>query len=895
MIEIVIYNLLVGQGVFSYKTIFPQLFAFSGDAAIITLCVIGILVLLVLLLIIRQRRLSGALRHANALLQQQAPDVSSNREDATSQRLQRLLQRQSSLSEALLNFFPKRNTTETIHAFLKEIQDTFQADHTYIFEYNKQHTAKSCIYEISREEDAPTYANLKNIPVENRDGWDGQVLAGTAVLCDISEIPAEEEKKRQKMMEQHICSVILLPLTFTGGVWGYIGIEFTRHTYNRDQDDQLWLTSIGNIISIFIKLKESIEESASKQRYVEWLLSCIPAGIELYNAEGVLIEVNDKDLEIFGVQRREDLLGINIFEHPLASHGLRERIRAGEYINLAFNYSFDKMDHYYQTQQKGTRALITKIMPLRNPEGKIINYLILVIDNTETQNAQSRIIEFEEFFSLVGVYAKVGYARYNLVNEEGYATESWYQNLGETADTPLKEIFQESKHIHPEDRMLVKQFLKEATDGSQSKFKSNLRIDHGNEKLTWTCEHVLVRDFRPDEGIIELICINYDITEMKEMEAKLTEAKNHAETLDRLKGAFLANMSHEIRTPLNAIVGFSDLLAITEDAEEKAEYSKIIATNNELLLRLINDILSLSKIESGLMDQKPEKFDLSAYFKELCASVQQRITRPEVKLFCDNPYPYCEVFLDKNRLAQIVMNYATNAIKYTPKGFIRMGYEYRDGGIRVYVSDSGIGISEEKKNRVYQRFEKLDEFAQGTGLGLSICKAIAETSGGQVGFESTEGVGSTFWSWLPCEINLEQKEKSETTISRQTVHTAPLPPTLNRKKILIAEDVENNYKLICAMLHNNYELTWVTDGGLAVEKVRDGRYHLILMDMKMPVMNGLEAVRLIRESGVTTPIIALTAHAFDSDKSAALAAGCNDYLVKPVDKELLLATLKKWM
>lgn len=490
-----------------------------------------------------------------------------------------------------------------------------------------------------------------------------------------------------------------------------------------------------------------------KQYGLSRLVSAIPAGIELYDSQGIMIDVNQKDLEIFGVARREDLLGINLLEHPLATNEIKEKLINGETVNLVFDYSFNKMDNYYKTQAKGTRHIITRITPLLDEQGKILNYLILVVDNTENRNAESRTIEFEEFFSMAGDYAKVGYARYNLLDGKGYASESWYRNMGASPDAPLKEAFENNAKIYSEDKMAREQFLTEAKEGKLKTFRENLRVVRDEEWQTWTCDQMLVRDYRPQEGIVEIIGLNYDITEQKELEAKLTEAKNQAEALERLKSTFLANMSHEIRTPLNAIVGFSDLLMTTDDPEEKTEYNSIIATNNELLLRLINDILNLSKIEAGFMDRKPEEFDLPVYFNELYASVKQRMVRPEVELICENPYEHGTVLMDKNRLGQVILNYATNAIKYTPKGFIKMGYKCQDDGILFYVSDSGIGISEEKKQRVYQRFEKLDEFAQGTGLGLSICKAISETSGGKVGFETEEGKGSTFWSWLPFQIN----------------------------------------------------------------------------------------------------------------------------------------------
>ena len=812
-------------------------------------------------------------------------------------RLARLLHRQAAVSDALLDFLHKKDAEEAMRIVLDEILHQLDAVRSYIFEFDADYTFGNCIYEATADGIAPAHENVADIFAGGQDGWVRELLKGTPVVIpDVSQIPADREQVREKLEHSGIGSMIVLPLISAEGVWGCVGVEFTDPRNVRDRDDSLWLASVAGIINICVRLRSVVEESESKRRYVDRLLSVIPAGIELYDAKGKLVEVNDKDVEIFGVQSKEDLLGINIFEHPLATPEMLEKLRCGETINLAFEYSFDKMDNYYKTPQKGTKALITKIIALHDEQGKIVNYLILVVDNTENRNALSRVVEFEEFFSLAGDYAKVGYARYNLLTGEGYAGESWYRNMGLPSDKPLKEVFI-GENIHPEDAPARRRFLESVLKGSEKTFRDNLRIGRDDGSYSWTCDQMLVRDYRPEEGIIEIICINYDITEMKRMEAELIEAKEQAETLERLKSVFLANMSHEIRTPLNAIVGFADLLTTTDDPEEKTEYNQIISTNSELLLRLINDILNLSKIEAGFMDRKIEKFDFASYFNDLCASARQRMTRPEVELVCENPYQHCLVQLDKNRLGQVILNYATNAIKYTPEGFIKMGYEFVDGGLRFYVADSGIGISEEKQQRVYQRFEKLDEFAQGTGLGLSICKAITEAAGGKVGFETKEGEGSTFWSWIPCEAELSEKPDGATE-AEQDAECVPAVQQRagdERKRILVAEDIESNFKLISAIIGHQYDLVWATNGEQAVEAARTDHVDLILMDVKMPLMDGLQAAEAIRQFDSSIAIVALTAFAFDSDKEAALEAGCNDYLVKPVNKKMLFETLGKWL
>ncbi len=400
--------------------------------------------------------------------------------------------------------------------------------------------------------------------------------------------------------------------------------------------------------------------------------------------------------------------------------------------------------------------------------------------------------------------------------------------------------------------------------------------------------------FRTDATMDGIVIRVDDVTERERMIKELRTAKALAEQSDKLKSAFLANMSHEIRTPLNAIVGFSSLLAETVSTEDKEEYLKIIHINNELLLKLISDILDLSKIEAGTVELKFVDFDLSAYFNDMAVSMRQRVTNPKVQLIVNNPYPACWVRLDKNRIAQIMTNYVTNSIKYTPEGFIEMGYETVDEGIKLYVRDSGIGIQEEKKTKVFHRFEKLDEFAQGTGLGLSICKAIAESMGGKVGFESQYGEGSYFWAILPCEAVVEDKREPEKQLQNIAENTCtPSLSTESRKVILVAEDIPSNFLLLSSLLKKHFDLVNARNGLEAVQAVQNQHFDLVLMDMKMPVMNGLTATTEIRKFNTELPIIALTAHAFDADQQAALEAGCDEYLVKPFDKVKLLAVLQK--
>lgn len=303
---------------------------------------------------------------------------------------------------------------------------------------------------------------------------------------------------------------------------------------------------------------------------------------------------------------------------------------------------------------------------------------------------------------------------------------------------------------HPDDVVFVRKYMEHMFRGIDKDFNVKYR-----SKTKWDDEWqtLLVTGIqveRDKEGhVTRYTGITINNTKWEKMIQQLKELKEKAELSDRLKSAFLANMSHEIRTPLNAIVGFSELMVTCDDPEEKKEYINIIQSNNELLLRLINDILDLSKIESGIIERRKENFNLAKVCNELFVTIQAKMTNPNVELRLDGPNSECWVLLDRNRLKQVWMNFLTNAVKCTKSGYIKMRYGIEREGLRIYVEDTGIGIPDDLHDKVFTRFEKLNEFSQGTGLGLTISRAIVEAAGGEVGFTSKLGVGSTFWAWLP--------------------------------------------------------------------------------------------------------------------------------------------------
>ena len=477
----------------------------------------------------------------------------------------------------------------------------------------------------------------------------------------------------------------------------------------------------------------------------------LPVGVELYDRDGYLIDLNAKDMEIFGIRSKKDVLGVNIFSNPIMPKDVIKKLKENKSVNFRLNYSFKKVDDYYNTSKVGEMDIVTKASILYDQRGEPSSYLLINLDNTEKMIAYNRISEFENVFTLVSVYAKVGYARYDLYTFEGYAIKQWYENMGEKDGTPLSQIIGIYSYIHPNDAGYINSFFEEVKQGKAHHFRREVRVKSG-DGWKWICANITRNPQSVDPNKPEMICINYDITELKDSQLK----RERAEELDRLKSAFLANMSHEIRTPLNAIVGFSQLLAETDDPEERHEFVEIIDSNNRMLLQLISDILDLAKIESGTMDLKFADMNVKEVINEIVTSF--RIKMPDnVALIAPQDSPECQIYSDRMRLTQVISNFLNNAIKYTSEGCITLAYEIIGDEIKFSVTDTGDGMSQEIQAHIFDRFYKGNTFKQGTGLGLSICETIVNRLGGRIGVNSELGKGSTFWFTHPYSFSPNAK------------------------------------------------------------------------------------------------------------------------------------------
>ena len=400
----------------------------------------------------------------------------------------------------------------------------------------------------------------------------------------------------------------------------------------------------------------------------------------------------------------------------------------------------------------------------------------------------------------------------------------------------------------------------------------------------------------------EVLVVTRNITERENAKRAIVSALEKAEKSDKLKSAFLANMSHEIRTPMNSIIGFSDLLSTVESDKKRKEFVELIKKNGSNLMMIINDILDISKIEAGLVTVNKTKFNINDELKYLYDSFSShaKILSGFVKLKFNPGLDDKNAVInsDKTKFIQIMTNLINNALKFTDEGFVEFGYSVNlkkgKAVVKFYVKDSGIGISRKDIDIIFDRFRQVDiddtSALGGTGLGLAICKGFVDALGGEIGVDSEKGKGSVFYFTLPFQTSSEAESKEVELFSLKDVNWSD-------KTILIVEDNVSNYKLLEAYLSfTDAFVLRAANGKMAVKMCKKiNNIDLVLMDIKMPEMNGIEATKQIRKIRKDLPIIAQTAYAMDSDKEDCLNAGCNDYFIKPISRNKFISVLSKFL
>lgn len=828
------------------------------------------------------------------------------------------------ISDVLMLLFSS-DKKESIDRALHLLMEFFDTDWVYVATFDKEQKIAHFLYEVTSRWVHTSKEDASELTSDTIPWMIDTILRGEdIVLADIDRLPAEAQVDRFLLEEQGLLSMLVIPIKYDGEVQGMIGFDsmrVRRHWTYSEVENLHIIASIFSIIVERARTQRNILQSHT--RLIEsdikfkMIFENLPVGVELYDEHANLLDLNEADAVIFGVPK-DDLIGSNLLDEPDISEEIKRAVRRGEDFSYPWIYPFGKAHGKTgrTADSGGVKYLQLKAVWLYDPEVGRIGFLLIIADNTEAH------LKAEQTEDNLATLKAVLLSGHSLVGEYDTARSEFFVNPmlnGNFDDNAFFALFKDrsylsldelKKLIVPDDYDAYFYLFEDVSHGRRNNCSAVVRVSvHGT--LVWL--RVNIQAYKVgDDGIpSKLVIYSTNVTEEKALEAKLREAeeenrqaeieKQKAQEADKLKSAFLANMSHEIRTPLNAIVGFSSLMAETDDAAEQQHYLEIIHKNNDLLLSLITDILDFSKIESGKLDYSLTDIDL----KEICTElylVHSLKAAPGVEMvFRSDELPSVLLRTDAKRITQVISNLLSNAVKFTEQGSITLSYRLCGQEVYVEVADTGIGIPEAFRDSIFQRFVKVDEFRQGTGLGLPICKTIVETLHGRIGVRSEQGRGSVFWFTLPVKAPAGESA-TPAQPGENAPHAAVPPPgaAVSRSggdrlpTLLVAEDVEANYHLLEVLLRKEYVLLHAWNGREAVELCRRHAPDLILMDIKMPELDGFGAACEIRRFS-DVPIVALTAFAFESEKLRAKECRFDDYLVKPFDMSALREVLARYL
>ena len=619
-----------------------------------------------------------------------------------------------------------------------------------------------------------------------------------------------------------------------------------------------------------------------EHKILRTLIDNIPDVIYIKDIDCRKVIANTADVRNIGFKEETEVLGktdIELFPGPIGERGYtddKKLINSGEAI-------IEREEDFLGKNGERCWLQTTKI-PLRDKDGKITGLVGIGRDITKRKRAEEELIQSYLFSESLLKTIPFGM---DIVDEKGtvlFQSDNFKKLFGEEA------IGKKCWEIYRDDKKQCSEcpLIKGITIGETEAYESHGVLDNRIFEISHTGMMY--------QGKKTMLEIFQDITDRKQSEEELIYAKEKAEEGDRLKTAFLNNISHEIRTPMNAIVGFCALLGEPDlNEQSRMDYIEVIIQSSNHLLAIISDIVDISNIEANIVKIAKNGININSTFKSLYDQFLPKVSEKKIQLICESDIPDSDALIvtDNTKLKQILINLINNAIKFTDKGYVKVGCVLRDKFLEFCVSDTGIGIGEEYYQRIFDRFYQvqlsISRLYEGTGLGLAISKANVELMGGKIWLTSEPGKGSTFFFSIPYE-----KQAVETlAVNEKRVPEDFVFP--EKKTILVAEDIDSNFKLVRFFLSNaNTEIIRAANGKEAVQKFQSNKnIDLILMDIKMPVMDGYTAVKLIRETNNTIPIIAQTAYAEDKEK--AIDSGCSGFISKPFDKKSLLKVIHEFI
>lgn len=594
------------------------------------------------------------------------------------------------------------------------------------------------------------------IPKNNDEAFEWHSLWKNAIendsyvmIDDVEKLDDKYARSREALLNLGVKSHASVPLKLEKqDIEGVLSIDINDRTYHWEADDLEWLFTTANTVLTWRHLKQSQEKLKAERANSQDILEKMPIGLISFDMDGNATRINSKALELFGFKDFSVLSNFNIFTSPLLCDQTKEEIRRRPYYDSFFFFHQGFSPESQSNVPPGSRTIRidTRYSKIYDNDGNHRGYLGAYIDRSAETSSDEKVRDLDEIISMTAEVAQIGYARINIMTDVGYATRQWYVNNGMAVNDQYRGLEFFTSSLHPDDRHHITDFREAAKRGENPKLQALVRVNEKDGHWDFQKVFSVVTKYDPEHNVVEVSAITQNVTEQIAMEQNLIEAKERAESADKMKTAFLASMSHEIRTPLNSIIGFSRLLCQDSvSKKDKEEMAAIVEKNNEMLLQLVSDLLDLAQLESGSMVFTQDKVDVNKLCNDVAMSTMLKV-KQGVKVITQCGRPQLTIKSDLGRLTQVLVNFASNAAKFTSEGHVKIGYSIvNDDTIRFYVEDTGIGIPPEMHSRIFDRFTKVNSFSQGAGIGLEISRAIAHHLGGEIGVDSEQGKGSTFW------------------------------------------------------------------------------------------------------------------------------------------------------
>ena len=665
---------------------------------------------------------------------------------------------QRTLSKTLEKLTQSDDIQEVFHDVLSDVREYYNAGRVVIMQTIEGNTDyQECLSEVDAPGVRSVMDSVGGTFAKRRWRYERLERGESIIFDDVFELKDGPGTQRELFRQLGVRSHIAVPIPNTNPLTGFLAIDIMDRTFQWTEQDEILLKDIASLIMTWRKLQNKNKRIQEDYIYQHNVIDKIPVGLVLYAPDGSLTYANKLALKTFGMTSPDKVKNFNLFDSRILSEEEKQMIRDRELFDTTFEYGYGTPPTQSDYGAKEYIYVMARYSKLRDSNGKLLSYLGAYVDRTHETNTANRVKELDGFVSVCADFAHLGFARVNAVDGIGYGTRQWVRNFNIDNDQQNHSYPETLAGLHPDDMQKIFDFRKRVLTDPTATLRTRLRVKKNDGTDGWDYLRIysVVTRFDPCEGIVETSSITHSINHQVEMEQSLIKAKNEAEKADHLKSAFLANMSHEIRTPLNVIVGFSQLLCGDYvEKKDKPEVMNIIESNNTLLLQLIGDILDLAKLEAGTLDFSLKDTDVNEVCNTVAASIKMRI-RSGVELQIDCPEKDCHITSDPNRLRQVLINFSTNAAKFTDHGHIRIGYRLV-GSDRIHfcVKDTRRVIEKYKLPQVVNRFAKLNNTEQGNGLGLQISKEIITRLGGEIGVESEEGKGSTFWCEIPkvCKL-----------------------------------------------------------------------------------------------------------------------------------------------